>query len=74
VGCVADILDEYAASIFRVEECMTRMWFIYRQVWSSKTQREGAASSETYKHLFALKIKAAYPYETLIIQPASTSC
>lgn len=48
MGCVADILDEYAASIFRVEECMTGMWFMYRQVWSSKTQREGAASSEAY--------------------------
>jgi len=48
VGCVADILDEYPASIFRVEECMTGMWFMYRQVWSSKTQREGAANSEDY--------------------------
>ena len=48
MSCVADILDEYAASIFSVEECMTGMWFMYRQVWSSKTQREGAASSEDY--------------------------
>jgi len=48
VGCVAVILDEYAASIFRVEERMTGMWFMYRQVWSSKTQRERAASIEAY--------------------------
>lgn len=55
MGCVADILDEYAASIFRVEECMTGMWFMYRQVWSSKTQREGATSSEDYLDLLTLK-------------------
>ena len=48
MGCVADTLDEYAACIFRVEECMTEMWFMFRQVWSSKTQREGAPSSEAY--------------------------
>ena len=48
MGCVADILYEYAASIFSFEECMTGMWFMYRQVWFSKTQREGAASSESY--------------------------
>jgi hypothetical protein len=39
VGCVADISDKHAASIFRVEECMMKRLFIYRQVWSSKTHR-----------------------------------
>ena len=48
MGCVVDILDEYLVSIFRVEECMTGMCLMYRQVKSSKTHREGAASSGVY--------------------------